>query len=193
MISDLEKAELIKNIAPVSFGDGSSVFKKFMDEYLVHKKGFFILAPSGTGKTYFVKNQKEKHWIDGDDLWIATGAHPNRAWWTEGLETIFEVDQKSDIITKQAKKLGLWIIGASNYVKSSNYWLMPDAIVIPDWRTNKRYIIEREKDHYDGGATSKDFGQVIHHRKDLLRYARKNKVPVFKSVKEAADFLASQP
>lgn len=168
---------------PQVFCDGASVYKKITDKYTVHKKGLFIVAPSGTGKTYFVNHQKTNDWIDGDMVWIAAGAHPPRAWWTEGMEVITEVDQKSDIITSECKKLGLWIMGASNA------WLIPDAIVIPDWRTHKKYIHHREKNNYDGGATTNDLVQVMAHRKALIRHAKENKVKIFKTIEEAVSFL----
>ncbi|MEO6508479.1 MAG: hypothetical protein ABIO02_00845, partial [Patescibacteria group bacterium] len=166
------------------FKKGDEVYKQFMDEYKVHTKGFFILGSSGSGKTHFVKNQKEKHWIDGDDLWMAAGASPLRPWWTEGPEVTSDVDRKRDIITQQAKKLGLWILGASNY------WLIPDAIVIPDWELHKSYIIERSINHYDGGVREGDFPQVLAHRDSLMKIAEEKDIPVFSSVKEAADSLA---
>lgn len=165
------------------FCDGKEILKKFQQEYVTHSKGFFILAPSGSGKTHFVKNQATKDWIDGDDLWLATGAQPQNEWWTEGLEVINEVDQRCDIITKQAKKNGLWIIGASNF------WLMPDAIVLPDWKLNKQYIKKRENSNYDGGAKSDAFEQVKNHRKYMKQIARKNRVPIFKTIKEATTYL----
>ncbi|KKP64261.1 MAG: hypothetical protein UR60_C0025G0017 [Candidatus Moranbacteria bacterium GW2011_GWF2_34_56] len=62
---------LIPSKTPLMFSDGSTVYNKFKKEYKVHSKGFFILAPSGAGKTYYIKNQKAKHWIDGDLLWEA--------------------------------------------------------------------------------------------------------------------------
>lgn len=163
----------------LSFCNGEKIIKDFTKKYNRHKKGLFVLAPSGTGKTYLVKNQKENDWIDGDDLWIATGAQPKDDWWNQGLDVIFKVDQRCDIITSQAREMGFWIIGASNY------WLIPDAIVLPDWRINKKYIIEREKNNYDGGARSSDFEQVKNHRKFLKSYARKNNIPVHKSIEEA--------
>ncbi|KKU28378.1 MAG: hypothetical protein UX42_C0017G0003 [Microgenomates group bacterium GW2011_GWC1_46_20] len=179
-----DKAKLLKAIKPTVFSEDNSVFRKFMDEFIVHCSGYFILAPSGTGKTYFVKHQKEKHWIDGDILWEAAGAHPRRAWWTEGVEIIQEVDQRSDVITHQAKKLGLWILGASNF------WLRPDAIVLPDLKIQKEFILKREITNYDGGAKSKDFQQVINHRAWIKnKWLKKEKVPQFKTIKEAVLFL----
>ncbi len=165
------------------FCDGEFVFKEFTKEYVVHPKGLFIVAPSGSGKTHFMKRQKEKDWIDGDVIWTATGAHPTTAWWNESLEVIFEINEKSDIITSQARKLGLWIMGASNA------WLVPDAIILPDWKTHQHYIQEREKNNYDGGATSRDFAKVFAHRGDLKKFARKNHVKIFKTVEEAVEHL----
>lgn len=140
-------AKLIPSKTPLMFSDGSAVYDKFKKEYKTHKKGFFVLAPSGAGKTHFVKNQKAKHWIDGDILWAETNAHPKEEWWLDE-ESIPEVDQKSDIVTVQAKKMGFWIMGASNY------WLKPDAVVIPNWSKHKKYIKIREENNYDGGAKS---------------------------------------
>ena len=140
------------------------------------------MAPSGTGKTYFVERQKEKHWMDGDVLWESAFAHPAGPWWTEPIPVIDEIDQRSDVITVQAKKLGFWIIGASNN------WLPPDAIVIPDWETHKSYINAREKGNYDGGATSEHLQQVLNHREWILRWVEKG-VPKFESVQEATAYL----
>lgn len=166
---------------PLIFKEGFAVYENFAQQFITHSKGFFILAPSGSGKTYFIEKQKDKHWMDGDSLWETTNAHPSGFWWLGN--DIDEIDQRSDIITIQAKKLGFWIIGASNN------FLRPDAIVLPHWSTHKRYIINREKENYDGGATSDRLGQVLRHRRWIRRWVKKG-TPCFKSINEAADFLA---
>lgn len=184
---------------PVIFADGTDVYKKFAESHIVHERGFFILAPSGSGKTYYINAQKEKHWIDGDELWMATNAHPNNAWWTAGdaAPSLREVDMRSDVITHQAKKLGFWVMGASNL------WLTPDAIVLPDWEQHKQYIASREQGNYDGGATTGKLQQVIEHRERIRQHAETevadfrrlttdtSAVPTFRSVAEAAEYLAS--
>lgn len=177
-----ERSEIKSVDTPLVFKDGSVVYKKFSDEYITHKNGLFILAPSGVGKTHFINRQKDKHWIDGDILWEMTGAHPDSAWWTQGDDVINEVDFRSDLITQEAKRLGFWIMGASNS------WLKPDAIVIPDWEIHKKYIGHRENNNYDGGATSKNHDQVLKHRNKILGYEKQG-VPKFQSVEEAVNYL----
>jgi len=166
---------------PLAFTDGSEIYKNLASACILHKTGYFILAPSGAGKTYFIDHQKEKHWVDGDSLWESTNAHPKGEWWLD-VGSIDEIDQRSDVITVQAKKLGFWIIGASNN------WMEPDAIVIPPWKIHKQYILSREKDNYDGGATSDRLWQVQGHIKWIKHWAAKG-VPEFKSVEEAAEYL----
>jgi hypothetical protein len=107
---------------------------------------------------------------------------PSGAWW-KSLEKIEEVEQKCDVITLQARKLGFWLIG------SANNWLRPDAIVIPPWKTHVKYIKMRER-NYDGGARSdsKSLAQVQCHRRWILSWARKG-VPRFDSVEDAVNYL----
>jgi len=102
------------------------------------------------------------------------------------IEKINEIDQRSDVITVQARKLGFWIIGASNY------WLIPDASVLPPWKTHKKYIINRENKNYEGGAKSDRLDQVQNHRKWIEDWAKQNKVPIFDSIAEAAKFLSNK-
>lgn len=173
------------NIKPAIFQDGESTFQELGQKYIQHDNGFFILAPSGSGKTYFCQHQIEKHWIDGDDLWIAAGAHPDGPWWKESLEVINRIDQRSDVITMEAKLQGFWIMGASNF------WLKPDAVVIPDWETHKKYIIERETGNYDGGATSEDYTQVQIHIEFMRKWNTDYGVPLYGSVDEAVSSLTT--
>lgn len=169
---------------PLVYGDGNKVYDEISKGVTKHKKGYFIMAPSGAGKTYFLNHQKERDWIDGDTLWEKTNAHPSGEWWTWG-ELIDIIDQRCDVITQQSKMLGLWVMGASNN------WLAPDAIVLPHWSTHKKYIQTRERENYDGGATSDRLPQVLGHRRWIAQWKRKG-VPCFKSVQEAADYLADQ-
>lgn len=174
--------DLLDGATPLVFADGTDVYGKLRDTYRTHDRGFFILAPSGAGKTHFIENQKEPHWIDGDDLWMAARAHPQGAWWEEDIAVIDEIDQKSDVVTVEAKKLGFWIMGASNY------WLKPDAVVIPEWETHVAFIEKRERDGYDGGATIKDLEKLRKSREWMMRWEREG-VSIFQSIEEAANSL----
>lgn len=164
---------------PVAFDDSGRIYQEFAKQYIQHKKGLFVLAPSGTGKTYYCKNQAEPHWIDGDELWVATKAHPDGAWWTKGIEVINRIDQRCDVIAMEAKAEGFWLMGASNY------WLQPDAIVIPEWETHKANIKHRETHDYDGGATSDTLDQVQGHVEAIVKWHTGKDAPLFRSINEA--------
>jgi len=173
------------NFPPVTFQDNQQFYNEFGTKYQRHNKGLFILAPSGAGKTHYCTNQAEPHWIDGDELWMSSGAHPaDIAWWTGGEDTINRVDQRSDVVTMEAKRQGFWIMGASNY------WLRPDAIVIPDWETHTGYIKHREETNYDGGATSDALEQVKSHIEVIKKWHTDHGVPLFNSIEEAVSSLA---
>ncbi len=175
---------LLEIDTPLVFADGTAVYSEFAKRYITHRQGFFILGPSGIGKSHFVRGQAagEQHWIDADQLWRKTRAMPAGAWW-EQLEVIEAVEQRCDTITAQAKRLGFWMLG------SACNWLQPDAIVIPDWDTHVDYIKQREL-NYDGGATSDHLAQVENHRREILGWADKG-VPKFDSVDAAINHLQS--
>jgi hypothetical protein len=98
-----ETPDLLDPETPLVFSDGTEVYDKLAKKYITHKTGYYILAPSGSGKTYFVNSQTEKHWLDGDELWMAAKAHPNGVWWLDSIDKIQEIARRSDIITEQAK------------------------------------------------------------------------------------------
>lgn len=173
-------------ISPVSFNDDGTIYEEFAKKYKTHERGFFILAPSGVGKTHFCKNQSEQHWIDGDELWLAAKAHPEGPWWLESLEINDRIDQRSDVVTMEAMWQGFWIMGASCS------WLKPNAIVIPDWDEHKRLIKHREENDYDGGVTSESLWQVEGHRYKIIeKWHIQDDVPLFKTIEEAVNFLTT--
>lgn len=177
--------ELLEQNTPVIFADGSNVYDKLKQKYITHKKGLFIYGPSGVGKTYYIKHQKEKNWIDGDILWKACNAFPKGDWWNLSGEEIDTIERRADVITEQAKKLGFWIIGAS----SVN--MIPDAIVIPDFDTHFKYIKYREEHNYDGGIKSDDIEKIKRNREYFSRF-KENGVPIFTSVDDAVLYLQNK-
>ena len=178
----MENNNLLNQNTPVIFTDGSNVYNKLKQEYITHEKGLFIYGPSGVGKTYFISNQKEKNWIDGDVLWSEAKAFPKGDWWNLSGDEIDTIERRADVITEQAKALGFWIIGAS----SVN--MVPDAIVIPDFETHLKYIQYRENHNYDGGIKSDDIEKIKWNREYFSRF-KKDGVPIFTSVDDAASYL----
>lgn len=168
---------------PVIFTDGSDFYEALSNEYERHNKGLFILAPSGAGKTFFVKSQTTQDWIDGDDLWPAAGADTTSDDWPDDGQLVEETNRRCDVVTNEARKLGFWVIG------SSNDSLRPDAIVLPEWPVHQQYIKSREVKGYDGGAKMKDLDGVLEHREVIKRWSAKG-VPEFGSIIEAVDHFA---
>lgn len=177
--------ELLEQNTPIVFADGSGVYNELKQKYITHKKGLFIYGPSGVGKTYYIKPQKENNWIDGDVLWEACNAFPKGDWWNLSGEEIDIIGRRADVITEQAKKLGFWIIGAS----SVN--MIPDAIVIPDFDTHFKYIKYREEHNYDDGIKSDDIEKIKRNREYFSRF-KKDGVPIFTSVDDAVLYLQNQ-
>lgn len=182
MKNDINLFGALDPSTPLVFTDGTKFYKSLAEEFIQHDRGYFILAPSGAGKTHYIKSQTKPHWIDGDRLWLAARAHPNSRWWLEGEEAIKEIDMRSDIITAEARKQGFWILGASNLC------LKPDAIVVPDWEIHKSWIATRENSNYDGGATTKDLELVRKHVERILEW-QKQGTPRFKTVADAVKHL----
>lgn len=182
-MSKIFNKDLYSEDTPLIYTDGSSVYEKIKKEYITHDKGYFIYAPSGVGKTYFIKKQVTKDWIDGDVLWNKTHAFPNDDWWTRPGDELDSIERRADVITEQSKRLGFWIMGASCVS------IKPDAIVIPPLKTHLKYIVNRENNNYDGGLTSKSIDKIKAFRKYVSRY-KKQGVPCFKSVDEAAYYLS---
>lgn len=164
------------------FTNGKKVYTQLAKEYIRHSSGLFILAPSGSGKTYFVEHQTRKDWIDGDLLWSITGADNSSDDWNDNIDDVMEINARSDVITQQAKKQGFWVIG------SSNLYLKPDAIVIPDKSTHIKYITKREKSNYDGGAKINDLEGVNEHI-TWMKNTWDGKVPFFSTIDDAVSYL----
>ena len=169
---------------PLIFADGTAAYSKLAKTHETHKHGYFILAPSASGKTHFVTQQKTRHWIDGDELWLAALAQPAGAWWLEPIERAEQIEARCDVITLEAKRLGFWIVGGSNT------WLKPDAIVIPNWQTQKHHLQQRTQGDNDGGFTNSQLERALIQRKWFNRWAKQG-VPKFLSITEAADYLTS--
>jgi len=167
---------------PIIFSDGTSFYDKLGNEYNIHSKGLFILAPSASGKTYYIENQTEKDWIDGDYLWPVTNADLSNDDWDYDMEVVKEINRRSDVITYQAKKLGFWIIG------SSNDSLKPDAIVLLPIEKHMEYVQKRLEGQNSNGAKKEDVDALLEHRKIIELWVDQG-VPSFESVEMAVEYL----
>ena len=156
------------------FEKADKVYKNYIKKfkYKKHKKGYVILGPPGIGKTTFVQNQKTKNWIDQDDLFNDLGVEWH---YNEKNENDFKLNYlRCDYMSEQSKILGFRIIGAL-------FWdYLPDAIVIPDLKIHKKYLSKRIDLNYDN---------VINIRKELLKKAKKHKIPLFKNINSATEYL----
>jgi hypothetical protein len=172
-------------LEPVIYSDGKEYFNKLESRYEKHSKGLFVMTPSGTGKTYFCDRQPEPHWIDGDVLWFETGAQPPLEYegWNKGVPVIERVEQRCDVITAAAIDRGFWIMG------SVNFWLKPDAIVIPPLELLMERIKKRQESGYDGGLTEEHYEQLKTHIRIITRWNTEHGVPLFKSIEKAVSAL----
>lgn len=164
------------------FAVKKSVLDELSKKYRVHSKGFFILAPSGSGKTYFIEHQITNDWIDGDYYWSLSGADYSSDDWNYDNSEVAMINKRCDVATTAALKRGFWIIGASNDS------LKPDAVVIPDWDTHLSYIAKREDSNYDGGAKKSDIDALNKHVL-WIRKKWQGRVPFFKSIDGAVYYL----
>ncbi|MFZ1258094.1 MAG: hypothetical protein WAQ25_01355 [Candidatus Saccharimonas sp.] len=175
------------NLPNVIYSDGTDFFQNLHNTFPTFSHGFFIMTPSGAGKTYFCDHQKEQIWIDGDKLWIESGAQPNIEWWNGGVQLIERVEQRCDIITAQAVDMGFWVMG------SVNFWLKPDAIVIPKWDVLLERIRQRQlSGNYDGGLTAQHTDQLKTHIAIIEKWHTDHNVPRFETIEEAVNTLANQ-
>ena len=171
------------DIQNVIFADGSDYFAQLESKYIRHEKGLFIVAPSGTGKTYFTTHQTTQDWIDGDQVLVETGAQPNTDWWNKGVPVIERVEQRCDVITQQFRDNGYWIM------TSINSWLEPDAVIIPDWDILTQRIAHRQENNYDGGLTSEQHEQLKKGIEIIERWHTEKGVPKFSTIEEAIKTL----
>ena len=155
-----------------------------------HTTGRSIIMPSGSGKSYWMKNLQpvKNAFIDADPLMWAVGAMPplegeniSGLNWKEHMELICK---RCDMVTVKCKEKGLWLMGAT-------WWLGDyiDAFVILPAALNRRYL--KGKD--DAG---KGFGEG-YYENEVLPYinntlrptAKQFKIPVFNSIAACARWV----
>ncbi len=164
-----------------------------------HNVGRSIIMPSGSGKSYWMKNLQDttygnwkkipKHsFIDSDPLMIASGAMPplegenlSGLNWKEHMKQICE---RCDMVTVKCKEKGLWLMGAT-------WWdpTLVDAFVVLPEELNKKYLKGK-------GDVGEGFNENYYER-ELKPYIENNirplakdfGVPIFDSIESCAMFI----
>ena len=134
-----------------------------------------MLAPPGSGKTYFVDNQPEhaRHWIDQDDLFSALGFVWSDA---ETDPQAFQAQyERADTLSSNVKAHGFRILG-------SLFWDFPgtDAIVLIPEQQHRAYVASR---------TDLSWDRVEKIRSVLREQAARNGISIFDSLEEAIAFI----
>jgi hypothetical protein len=167
----------------IQFVKNPDLYNKALEKAAKHKVGYFIFAPSCSGKSYYLDRASTNDWIDGDFIWEDSGAHPPVAtkWWQDSdVDNLDLIDIKADIVTDEVRKMGGWIMGASTY------FLRPDAVVLLPWATHKSYALKRANELNSSGEQKIE--KLKRMRRSYFKRFKKNKVPVFKSIEEAVKF-----
>ena len=158
------------------FSNGNKIYKKFDKDYTKHKKGYVIIAPPGSGKSYFVRNQskdKKKDFIDGDILLSQLGVNWKIA---KFPDPDFVLSYKrADLMLEQSRQYGYKIL------TSTFFEFNGDALVLPKIKDHKK-LVEKRKD-----LTWKF---VLQMRKRFEWFAKNYyKTPVFETFDEAIEYL----
>ena len=183
-----------------------SVPRDKLDKYLkklgpvYHNVGRSIIMPSGSGKSYWMKNLQHtnhKDWdaiakqsfIDSDPLMIAVGAMPplNGKDLSGGLSWDSDMEQickRCDKVMVECKKKGLWIMGAS-------WWdaEIIDSFVVLPAELNKKYLKGKQKkgEGFDDDYYEKEVLPYIKNK--IIPAAKKNKIPIFNNIESCASYI----
>lgn len=156
-----------------------------------HEKGVNIIMPSGSGKSYWMKNLQhttyegwtgipKKSFVDADPILWATGVMPKPG---EKWDDFEQIMQDSERVIVECKKRGLWIMGAT-------WWEIEnvDAVVILPKERNIEILNMKEGDEkFDEDYYEKELAPYINNT--LKPMALKAKVPIFSSIEECAKFI----
>ena len=155
------------------FTNANHIYSKYKSH---GSRGFVILGPPASGKTTFIKSQKIPNWIDTDDLFSKL----NLNWHINETNSVdFKLNyMRADYLLEQSKMLGFRLIGSLYY----NY--IPDAIIIPPIMIHEEYINKRNNDN--DYPLDKDNVYII--RNELIKKAKNNNIPIFKTCNEAVRY-----
>lgn len=102
----------------IQFQENTTIYEKALEKVNKHNIGYYIFAPSCSGKSYYLNSKSNNDWIDGDFIWEESGAHPDSRtkWWEdENVYNLDLIDIKADIVTDEVRNIGGWMMGASTF------------------------------------------------------------------------------
>lgn len=125
-----------------------------------HVQGLSVVAPNGAGKTTYVKTHPD--WVDGDDLLKGVIGMGKKASMNE------EDMKRADSVTKEGKRLGLWILTAT--------WWDPklvDVFVVPPADVLRERLAKKD---FPGDFYEKNIAPYI--RETIRPLAKKHDIPI---------------
>lgn len=137
----------------------------------IHDKGFVIIAPPGSGKSFWVRKH-QKDWVDADEIFKDLGIHTKEWHSTKHTEKEEEKHYRvCDQYLSIMKRAGLKIIG-------SLFWeYKADAIVLIDKNTHKSYVNKRNDLEWKSVEEIATF---------LKKFSKKKAIPVYTTIDDAA-------
>ena len=134
----------------------------------VHDEGAVLLAPPGSGKSWFVEHEGRGLWADVDEFLGAYLKFHTEAWNTEKHAEAAEKNHylECDKYLQALRDEGVWIVG-------SLFWeYVPDAIVVLNEAEHRKWVAKR--DDLDWASARKVRGF-------LQKHGREHGVPVYRT------------
>jgi hypothetical protein len=150
----------------------------------LHATGVHVVGPSGTGKSHFVRGQREgqRRWSDADPLLWDCGAMPRPG---EPIDDHEAMMRESDRAVAYARSKGLWLLGAT-------WWEFEtvDAFVLLPEAEGRQYLAMKSGDE----AFAPDYydRELAPHIAFVRAEAPKHDVPLFESLRDAIDHFETK-
>ena len=150
------------------------VCANFATQYARHKRGAILLAPPGSGKTTYVRQQPPdaRHWVDQDELYAAMGLA-----WSDAEadpDTFRAQYERADRLSDEVRAYGFRAMG-------SLFWDYPaDAVVLLPEAQHRAYVAQR---------ADLAWVRVAEIRALLANQAAQRGTPVFVSLGEAVAWV----
>lgn len=150
------------------------VCNRFSNKYTRHTRGAILLAPPGSGKTTYVRQQSQdtRHWVDQDELYSEIGLTWSDS---EADPSAFQAQyERADRLSDKVRAYGFRVMG-------SLFWEYPaDVVVLLPEAQHRAYVAQR---------TDLQWARVAEIRTLLADQAVEHGSPVFESLVEAVEWV----